>query len=134
MYSIPYIGVQYTVYWCTVYRILVYRIPCIRVQYTVYWCTLCCISSECTAVLAYFLMVLTKSKEIKFKTDVTFKCWTSLLYSRRHTLRGEGCCLKADVITVQRQFHSYIAVTSWHSVHTALCCAVRYCVDVTDRL
>ena len=77
-------------------------------------------------------MILTKSKEIKCKTKVKFKCWTFRLYSRRHTLRGEGCCLKADVITVQRQFHSYIAVTAWHSVHTALYCAVPYCVDVTD--
>ena len=43
VYSILYIGVQYTVYWCTVYCILVYSILYIGVQYTVYWCTVYCI-------------------------------------------------------------------------------------------
>ena len=134
VYSILPIGVQYTAYWCTVYCVLVYSILHIGVQYTAYWCTIYCISSHCTAVLAYFLVVLKNSKEIKSKTDFKFKCWASRLYSRRRTLRGESCCLTANVITVQRHFHSYIAITVWHSLHTALYCAVPYCLDVTDRL
>ena len=83
-----------------------------------------------------FLTVLSKSKEINCKTDVTFKCLPSRLYSRRHTLRGAGCRLKADVIAIQRliiaQLHSCTVVLLCTNEHwpsgtvLILNCTVRY--------
>ena len=39
VFSLQYIGVQFTVHWCSVYSTLVFSLQYIDVQLTVYWCS-----------------------------------------------------------------------------------------------